>query len=280
MSRRAAFVDGASSIDPQNQANVYISYYTYGRAVALGIDLEIRARFPGKSLDDWMRTMWRKHPDVNVPYTAQDLERTLGETTGNEPFAREIFQRHINSTEPMDYAALLAPAGYVLRPASPDKAWWGTPPMSFSDRGIDIIGPSLRGSPLYLAGLDRGDRIVEIDGKNVKTRRDVDDAASAHKPGDRSMLVVETRAGRMIAAMDLRVAVLTGPVDDARALCATLQRRGRSLVGTIELARMAGGCVVALLAQIGPCGDQQLVVIRPVRLMAVGAALADGCVLP
>ena len=196
MSRRAAFVDGASSIDPQNQANVYISYYTYGRAVALGIDLEIRARFPGKSLDDWMRTMWRKHPDVNVPYTAQDLERTLGETTGNEPFAREIFQRHINSTEPMDYAALLAPAGYVLRPASPDKAWWGTPPMSFSDRGIDIIGPSLRGSPLYLAGLDRGDRIVEVDGKIVKTRRDVDDLAASHKPGDRSQLTVETRAGR------------------------------------------------------------------------------------
>jgi predicted metalloprotease with PDZ domain len=196
MSRRAAFVDGASSIDPQNQANVYISYYTYGRAVALGIDLEIRARFPGKSLDDWMRTMWRKHPDVNVPYTAQDLEGTLGETTGNEPFAREIFQRHINSTEPMDYAALLAPAGYVLRPASPDKAWWGTPPMSFSDRGIDIIGPSLRGSPLYLAGLDRGDRIVEVDGKIVKTRRDVDDLAASHKPGDRSQLTVETRAGR------------------------------------------------------------------------------------
>jgi len=196
MSRRAAFVDGASSIDPQNQANVYISYYTYGRAVALGIDLAIRARFPGTSLDDWMRTMWRKHPDVNVPYTAQDLERTLGETTGNEPFAREIFQRHINSTEPMDYAALLAPAGYVLRPASPDKAWWGTPPMSFSDRGIDIIGPSLRGSPLYLAGLDRGDRIVEVDGKIVKTRRDVDDLAASHKPGDRSQLTVETRAGR------------------------------------------------------------------------------------
>ena len=68
--------------------------------------------------------------------------------------------------------------------------------MSFSDRGIDIIGPSLRGSPLYLAGLDRGDRIVEVDGKNVKTRRDVDDVAASHKPGDRSILTVETRAGR------------------------------------------------------------------------------------
>jgi len=196
MSRRAGFVDGAVSMDVQNQANVYISYYNYGQVVALGIDLAIRSQFPGKSLDDWMRAMWRRHPDVNTPYRAQDLEKVLAEATGSEAFARQIFERHINSTEPMDYAALLAPAGYVLRPASPDKAWWGTPPMSFSDRGIDIIGPSLRGSPLYLAGLDRGDRIVEVDGKNVKTRRDVDDVAASHKPGDRSILTVETRAGR------------------------------------------------------------------------------------
>ena len=68
--------------------------------------------------------------------------------------------------------------------------------MTFSDRGIDIIGPSLRGSPLYLAGIDRGDRILETDGKLLKTRRDVDELAGSHKPGDRSMLTVETRAGR------------------------------------------------------------------------------------
>jgi len=196
MSRRAGFVDGAVSIDVQNQANVYISYYTYGQVVALGIDLAIRSQFPGKSLDDWMRTMWRRHPDVNAPYTAQDLEKALAESTGSEMFARQIFDHHINSTDLMDYASLLARAGYVLRPASPDKAWWGTPSMTFSDRGIDITGPSLRGSPLYAAGVDRGDRIVEVDGKNVKTRRDVDDAAASHKPGDRSTLTVESRAGR------------------------------------------------------------------------------------
>lgn len=196
MSRRAAFVDGAVFTDVQNQANVYISYYTYGQAVALGIDLAIRAQFPGKSLDDWMRAMWRRHPDVNTPYSGQDLEKALAEATGSVSFARQIFARHINGTDAMDYAGLLEPAGYVMRPASPDKAWWGTPPMTFSERGIDLIGPALRGSPLYAAGLDRGDRIVEIDGKNVKTRRDMDDATAAHKPGDRSMLVVETRAGR------------------------------------------------------------------------------------
>jgi len=67
--------------------------------------------------------------------------------------------------------------------------------MSFSDRGVDITGPTLRGSPLYAAGIDRGDRIVEIDGKSLQTRRELDDLTASHKPGDHSKLTVETRAG-------------------------------------------------------------------------------------
>ncbi len=137
MSRRAAFVDGAASIDPQNQANTYISYYTYGRAVALGIDLAIRSQFPGKSLDDWMRAMWHRHPDVQKPYTEEDLEQALADATGSNEFAKEMFQRHIDGLEPMEYDALLAHAGFLLQPAAPGKAWLGTPVMSFSDRGID-----------------------------------------------------------------------------------------------------------------------------------------------
>jgi predicted metalloprotease with PDZ domain len=196
MSRRAAFVDGPVSFDPSNNANTFISYYTYGRALALGIDLSIRARFPGKSLDDWMRTMWRRHPDVQMPYTEQDLQEALADATGSREFAEEIFERHINGFEPMDYPALLARAGFVLRPESPPKAWIGSPAMSFSDRGADVIGSTQRGSPLYVAGVDRADRIVEIDGKPVKTRREWDDVGASHKPGDRSTLAVEARTGR------------------------------------------------------------------------------------
>jgi predicted metalloprotease with PDZ domain len=179
MSRRAAFVDGATSVDPQNQANVYISYYTYGRAVALGIDLAIRSRFPGKSLDDWMRIMWRRHPDVQKPYSEQDLRQGLAEATGSSEFAKDIFDRHIQGLEPLDYGALLASAGFVLQAASPAKAWIGNPAMSFSDRGVDVFGSTLRGSPLYAAGIDRGDRILEADGKSIQTRRDLDDLVDA-----------------------------------------------------------------------------------------------------
>ena len=196
MSRRAAFVDGPVSFDPSNNANTFISYYTYGRALGLGIDLAIRSRFPGKSLDDWMRAMWRRHPDIQRPYTEQDLERALAEATGSSEFAKDIFQRHVDGREPMDYAGLLAQAGFVLRPELPPKAWIGSPVMSFSERGADVIGSTQRGSPLYRAGLDRVDRIVELDGKNLRTRRDWDELIAAHKPGDRSKLTFEGRTGR------------------------------------------------------------------------------------
>ena len=47
MSRLATFVDAARSVDPTNFSNAHISYYTYGAAVALGLDLSLRDRSDG-----------------------------------------------------------------------------------------------------------------------------------------------------------------------------------------------------------------------------------------
>jgi predicted metalloprotease with PDZ domain len=184
MSRHAPFVDAAVSVDPVNTANTFISYYTYGEALALGIDLSIRSRFPGKTLDDWMRQMWREHPDSDKPYTVEDLEHTLGEVTTPD-FAGDIFRHHIYGKEPMDYRSLLALAGFTLdtRDAAP-KTWVGAS-LAFGDRGTDILGSTLRGSPLYAAGLDRGDRILEWDGRALKTQAEFDALLERHNPGDK-----------------------------------------------------------------------------------------------
>ena len=42
MSRLAPYVDAATSIDKTNRENTFISYYTYGAALGVGIDLKIR----------------------------------------------------------------------------------------------------------------------------------------------------------------------------------------------------------------------------------------------
>src|SRR5690606_11753884 len=88
------------------------------------------------------------------------------------------------------------------------------------------------------------------------------------------------RAGRMIAAVDLRVAVLARTPDHALARRAAEQRRAGGLLRAVDLPRMADRRVVALLAQDRPGDLQQLVVIRSVRVVAVQAALAHRPVLP
>ncbi len=87
MSRRAPFVDAATANDPVNTAKTFISYYTYGQALALVIDLSIRSRFPGKALDDWMRASRGGKKEVDlvleespalqlVPYELADKQLT------------------------------------------------------------------------------------------------------------------------------------------------------------------------------------------------------------
>ena len=83
--------------------------------LAPGLDLTNRTKFPGKSLDHWMRAMWRQHSDVDRPYTHADLERTLGSVTGSAGFAHEIFARYINGTETIDYVNLLPKGGFAIR---------------------------------------------------------------------------------------------------------------------------------------------------------------------
>ena len=62
MSRLAPFVDAACSVDPTNWGNTYLSYYTFGAAIALGLDLELRDRTDGKvTLDDYMKALWTKY---------------------------------------------------------------------------------------------------------------------------------------------------------------------------------------------------------------------------
>ena len=202
MSRHAVFFDGGGSTDPVNTANIFISYYTYGQAIALGTDLAIRAQFPGKSLDDRMRAMWREHPDTQKPYTLDDLQQTLASVSSKE-FAAQLFANHVYGKEPMEYEKLLARAGILLRKASTPKVWTGVQGFTFSDRGADITTPTLRGSPLYDAGLDRGDRIVEWDGKAIKSQADLTTFLNAHKPGDRVKLQVETRAGKKEVDLEL-----------------------------------------------------------------------------
>jgi predicted metalloprotease with PDZ domain len=53
MSYQAPFVDAARSVDPVNRSNTFISYYSYGSALGLALDLSLREK--GLNLDDYMK---------------------------------------------------------------------------------------------------------------------------------------------------------------------------------------------------------------------------------
>lgn len=231
MSQLAPFVDAVTSIDPNNFRNTYISYYIYGQALALGIDLAIRERFVNKSLDDWMRAAWHHHPDIDKPYTVADLQSALAEATGDRAFADEVFQRHILGKEPMSYAALLAPAGMLLRKSHASAAWWGDPAISLSDAGADLKSEPIQGTPLYNAGLERGDRILTVDGKKIKAGSDVKDLLARRKPGDTARLRILTRAG------EREVGVLLA--EDPELELVTFEEAGQAVPPAAEALRKA-----------------------------------------
>lgn len=182
MSLRAPFVDAAASIDPTNDA-IFVSYYPYGAVIAFGLDLTLRQRFPGVTLDDLMRQMWRAHGVSETPYTPADLQAALAEVTGDPAFAAEIFDRQIRGSDLPDFAPLLAQAGIVIRPASPMAAWAGN--VRFPATGPVIVPGALApGTPLYEAGLDRGDRIVAVGDTAIAAAADWTAALAAAKPGD------------------------------------------------------------------------------------------------
>jgi predicted metalloprotease with PDZ domain len=231
MSRRAPFVDAATANDPVNTRNIFISYYTYGETLALGADLEIRARFPGKSLDDWMRAMWRHHHDSDQPYTLADLKAALAEATGSNAFATEVFDRHIYGKDAFDFKSLFARAGLLLEAEDSSAAWLGNPRLRSSASGVEFADASLRDSPLYNAGIDRGDRLVSLDGRGIKSENDLNGFLKSHKPGDRVHASVESRGGKR----EVDVILAASP----RLHLVTYEQAGRSVPADVLAFRSA-----------------------------------------
>jgi predicted metalloprotease with PDZ domain len=197
MSRLAPFVDAATSIDPNDYGNTFISYYTWGAALGLGLDLTLREHH-GKTLDDYMRTMWREYGSRQAnetpqrPYTIDDLRRTLGEVAGDTAFANDFFRRFVNGREVPDYAALLAPAGLLLRPANPGKPWLGGD-FRVEEGHLVMAGAARIGTPLYDAGLDAGAVLTSADGRPLATAEELAAVLAAHHPGDAVPVTFELR---------------------------------------------------------------------------------------
>jgi len=204
MSRYSVFADAGVSYDPVNRNSIYTTYYYYGGATALALDLRLRSEF-NLTLDDYMREVWLAVGKVQRPYTIPDLQKILAKLT-NAKFADEFFKNYIFGIQKNNYEALLAKAGLILRSAQPGKAWAG-PLTSRSGRGYAAVTPAistegftiqtatLMGSPIYKAGLDAGDVILKVDGKKIKNAQNFDDIVAEKNIGDKIVVDYNNRTG-------------------------------------------------------------------------------------
>ena len=204
MSMQAPFVDRVSFVDEMNQANTFLSYYTWGSAIALALDLTLRTRFAGLDLDGYMRAMWSRYGSVERPYRLEDLERVLAELTDDPAFADSFFGRFIRGREVAEYDTLLARAGFLLRRAARNRPSLGRSELAFSEEGAEIVSATLIDDPLYKAGLDRGDVITGLAGRRVRGARDLLGALSRHGPGER--IPIEYRSRGVVREGAVRLA--------------------------------------------------------------------------
>lgn len=241
MSQMAPFSDAAVAIDETNLPTTFISYYTYGAAIAAALDLSLRDRSNGRiTLDDFMRAMWIAHGKpggpspaiIAKPYTLKDARDRLAEVSGDRKFADGFFDKYIEGRELPDYAKLFERVGLVLRRRSAGTAWAGTLEQNAGGRGGRRGGPPAAqqptagvripglvnwGTPAFSAGLEEGDVVTAADGKPIATIDDWQAAVRSHKPGDR-MAVDFTRHG---TALKTTITLVEDPTMEIVALEST-----------------------------------------------------------
>ncbi len=208
MSQLAPLVDEARSVDPTNWENTFVSYYAFGAAIGLGLDLALRDKTQGRgTLDDFMVAMWRKHGKIGggvvgrvaAPYTMQDAVDRLAEVSGDRSFARAFFERHVTGLQRVDYEQLLSLAGLKLVRENPNSSWLGGISLGFNDGVAEVTGRVPRGSPAYEAGLEQDDHLVSLDGVAVSSADRLKRFLERRRPGE----VVPTtflRRGQLVTA--------------------------------------------------------------------------------
>ena len=209
MSRLAPFVDAAASIDRTAWPNLFISYYTYGQAIGLGLDLSLRDRSNGKiSGDDFMKALWarfgrpgQKEPGkVATTYTIDGLKETLATVSGDRNFANTFFSRFVEGRELVDYTRLLERAGLVLRKRAAGRPFAGQVQLTAGGSSLRVQGLVPWESALYKAGVAQDDQLVNLDGTDLTSMANFDQALARHKPGDRVPLRFVRRSGETVNA--------------------------------------------------------------------------------
>jgi predicted metalloprotease with PDZ domain len=180
MSYQAPFVDAARSVDPVNKSNTFISYYSYGSALGLALDLSLRER--GLNLDDYMKLVWEAFGKTEKPYTVKELHDVLTKYTGMA-FANNFFNNYIYDSKMPEMTAAFENVGVLLN-RNNNKLWFG---------GVVIEGEIMRNttmhSPAYNAGLEQGDILISIGDIKLTETLKFNEVLNNFKPNDKVKII-------------------------------------------------------------------------------------------
>ncbi|MCW3087227.1 MAG: family peptidase [Sediminibacterium sp.] len=179
-SNHAVFVDASVSIDKNNYVNMFTSYYPYGAAIALALDLELQSRYH-KTIDAYMQAMWKRFGKTELPYTIATMQETLA-SVSDAAFAADFFRKYIAGHENINYAGLLSGAGYDMKKKS-NAASIGIN-AGQNEGKLMILTNTVKGSAAYEAGLDVNDEILRLDDVTPRNANDLLAFVQGKKPGD------------------------------------------------------------------------------------------------
>jgi predicted metalloprotease with PDZ domain len=144
--------------------NITISYYLKGSLIALVLDLEIRNRTDGCSLDDVMRYLYLEyHQRLARGFTDEEFRDACEKVAGG--LLERIFDGYCYGTAEIEFDLYLGYAGLRLVPA-PDKDKGG-PYLGISLKTVDgrlQVVSVTAGSPAYEQGLSLNDEIIGVNG--------------------------------------------------------------------------------------------------------------------
>ncbi|AXT53820.1 M61 family peptidase [Aquimarina sp. BL5] len=186
MSYQAPFVDAATSVDPTNRGNTFVSYYSYGSMLGLALDLSLRDK-DDLNLDDYLKLVWTKYGKTEIPYTIENLFFTLREYAG-ESFADDFFEKYIFDSQIPDFKKLLG--SVAIYPKTNSKEPYLGVEIEFNEDDNAVISKYVKkGTPAYTIGLEKGDVIVAIDNQSFSDIDQFNGVLKKYKPGKKATIV-------------------------------------------------------------------------------------------